>query len=92
MKEERVGYDNQLAAIERSLKGKEHDYEELLLLAHDATHAKELAEAELKKYDHKKAAVRELRKTYLEEKRKAIEAREEVLFSCNTGNITYRET
>lgn len=49
------------------------------MLAHDATHAKELAEAELKKYDHKKAAVRELRKTYLEEKRKAIEAREEVI-------------
>jgi len=43
LKEERVGYDNQLAAIERSLKGKEHDFEELLLLAHDATHAKELA-------------------------------------------------
>jgi hypothetical protein len=49
------------------------------LLAHDATHAKELAEAELKKYDHKKAAVRELRKTYLEEKKKAIETREEVI-------------
>ena len=32
LKEERVGYDNQLAAIERSLKGKEHDFEELLLL------------------------------------------------------------
>ena len=38
--QERVGYDNQLVAIERSLKGKEHDFEELLLLAHDATHAK----------------------------------------------------
>jgi len=25
------------------LKGKERDFEELLLLAHDATHAKELA-------------------------------------------------
>ena len=35
-----MGYDNQLVAIERSLKGKEHDFEELLLLAHDATHAK----------------------------------------------------
>lgn len=51
-----MGYDNQLAAIERSLKGKEHDFEELLLLAHDATHAKELAGAELKKYEHKKVA------------------------------------
>ncbi len=61
------------------MKGKERDFEELLLLAHDATHAKELAEAELKKYEHKKASVRELRNTYLDEKRKAIEGREEVM-------------
>jgi hypothetical protein len=53
LKEERVGYDNQLAAIERSLKGKEHDFEELLLLKHDANHAKELAQAELRKYEQK---------------------------------------
>ena len=79
LKEERVGYDNQLGAIERSLKGKEHDFEELLLLAHDATHAKELAQAELKKYEHKKEAVKELRKTYLEEKERAIKAREDVM-------------
>ena len=45
LKEERVGYDSQLAAIEESLKGREHDFEELLLLAHDATHAKEAAYA-----------------------------------------------
>ena len=68
-----------MAAIERSLKGKEHDFEELLLLAHDATHAKELAQAELKKYQHKKDAVRELRRTYLEEKEKAIKARDTVI-------------
>lgn len=66
-------------AIERSLKGKEHDYEELLLLAHDATHAKELSQAELKKYEHKKEAVKELRKAYLEEKRRGIESREDIL-------------
>jgi hypothetical protein len=35
-----MGYDNQVTAIERSLKGKESDFEELLLLAHDALHAK----------------------------------------------------
>ncbi len=50
-----------------------------MLLAHDATHAKELAQAELKKYEHKKLAVRELRATYLAEKRKAIESREEII-------------
>lgn len=51
LKDERVGYDNQLAAIEQSLKGKEHDFEELLLLSHDANHAKELAEADLRKFE-----------------------------------------
>merc|ERR1712216_401608 len=70
LKEERIGYDNQLAAIERSLKGKEHDYVELLLLSHDAIHAKELAQSELKKYEHKKKAVRKLRQKYIDEKKR----------------------
>ena len=39
LQDERVGYDNQLAAIEKNLRGKEHDYEELLLLEHDAKYA-----------------------------------------------------
>ena len=29
LKDERVGYENQLAAIEQSLKGKQHDFDEL---------------------------------------------------------------
>lgn len=66
LKEERVGYDNQLAAIERSLKGKEHDFEELLLLAHDATHAKEVAYNEYRKYDQKRLSIQELRAKYLD--------------------------
>ena len=37
--EERIGFDNQLAAIERTLSAKQHDYEELLLLSGDANHA-----------------------------------------------------
>ena len=69
LKEERVGYDNQLTAIERSLKGKEHDFEELLLLAHDAAHAREISQAELKKFEHKKTAVRDLREKFLVEKK-----------------------
>jgi hypothetical protein len=42
LKEERVGFDNQLAAIERTLKAKEKDLEELVLMSHDAQHAKEV--------------------------------------------------
>lgn len=33
LNEERVGFDNQLAAIERTLSAKQRDFEELLLLA-----------------------------------------------------------
>ena len=43
LREERIGFDNQLAAIERTLKAKEHDLEELVLMSHDANHAKEIA-------------------------------------------------
>eukprot|EP00913_Durusdinium_trenchii_P030940 g28978.t1 len=51
LKEERMGFDNQLAGIERTLKAKERDYEELLLLSHDAYHAKEMAQAELHRFE-----------------------------------------
>jgi hypothetical protein len=51
LKEERIGYDNQLAAIEHSLKGKDQDLEELISLSHDAAFAKEQAESDLKKYE-----------------------------------------
>lgn len=33
LREERIGYDNQLTSIEYSLKGKESDYQELLILS-----------------------------------------------------------
>ena len=33
------------------LQAKEHDYEELLLLSHDANHAKDMAQAELHRFE-----------------------------------------
>jgi len=91
LKEERIGYDNQLAAIERSLKGKEHDYVELLLLSHDAKHAKELALSELKKYKHKKEAVRKLREKYIEEKRKQLMNKHELIDKQEKQNKPHDE-
>jgi hypothetical protein len=32
LREERIGYDNQLSAIEQSLKGKDNDFSELVVL------------------------------------------------------------
>ena len=41
--EERLGFDNQLQAIEKTLKAKEADYIELQNLCHDAKFLKESA-------------------------------------------------
>jgi len=47
LKEERIGFDNQLAGIEKTLQAKEHDFQELVLLCGDATHAKDSVIQEL---------------------------------------------
>jgi len=47
LREERIGFDSQLAALERSMGAKQRDYEELLLLSGDASHARDVAKAEL---------------------------------------------
>ncbi|CAG9330296.1 unnamed protein product [Blepharisma stoltei] len=78
LKEERVAYDNQLAAIERSLKGKEHDFEELLLLSHDADHAKETSEAELCRFEAQITVERMTREKNVEEKKDEVTQRIEM--------------
>jgi len=49
LKDERVGFDSQLAALERTLGAKQKDYDELLLLSGDANHAREVAQQELER-------------------------------------------
>lgn len=77
LKQERVAYDNQLAAVERSLRGKENDFEELLLLSHDANHAKETAEAELCKVEAQVMVERITRSKNVEEKKDEVHRRVE---------------
>jgi len=43
LKEERISFDNQLTALERTLQSKQREYEELILLSGDASHAREMA-------------------------------------------------
>mmetsp|Transcript_96821 Transcript_96821/g.172273 ORF Transcript_96821/g.172273 Transcript_96821/m.172273 type:complete len:528 (-) Transcript_96821:107-1690(-) len=75
LKEERIGFDNQLAAIERTLKAKERDYEELLLLSHDAYHAKEMAQAELHRFEQGVMEERNQRDKEVQEKKMLVEQR-----------------
>jgi len=52
LKEERVNFDSTLEDIENSLKGKEHNLEQLLAMNSDAVQAREQAEIELRKYHY----------------------------------------
>merc|ERR1719265_3097242 len=78
LKEERVGFDNQLAAIEKTLKANEHDYEELLLLSHDAYHAKEMAQAELHRFEQGVMEERNQRDKEVQEKKALVQQRVEM--------------
>lgn len=69
LQEERVGFDNQLAAIERTVASKNRDYAELLLLSGDSNHARETALMELEKVrgiyeDARKKREKELREQH----------------------------
>jgi len=78
LQEERIGFDNQLAAIERTLKAKERDYEELLLLSHDAYHAKEMAQAELHRFEQGVMEERNQRDKEVQEKKLLVQQRVEM--------------
>merc|ERR1719265_1484374 len=76
--EERATFDNQLSAIDRTLKAKEHDYEELLLLSHDAYHAKEMAQAELHRFEQGVMEERNQRDKEVQEKKVLVQQRVEM--------------
>jgi len=78
LKEERIGFDNHLASIERTLKAKERDYEELLLLSHDAYHAKEMAQAELHRFEQGVMEERNQRDKEVQEKKLLVQQRVEM--------------
>merc|ERR550537_1417001 len=78
LRDERVGFDTQLAGIEKTLKAKEHDYEELLLLSHDAYHAKEMAQAELHRFEQGVMEERNQRDKEVQEKKVLVQQRVEM--------------
>ena len=59
LKEERAGYDNQIAAIQKSLKAKGHDLNEFKLLLQDSKQARNYSELLLKNTQLSKEAFEE---------------------------------
>lgn len=76
--EERVGFDNQLSAIERTLAAKQHDYEELQLLSGDAAHAREMALQAAQKMHQKYKEDYEVRQKDLQERQLLLQQKEAV--------------
>ena len=79
LKEERVGFDNQLAAIERTLGAKQRDYDELLLLSGDANHARESALGELDRVRAGYDEERRRREKELRERNQVVQIRRQML-------------
>jgi len=75
LKEERVGFDNQLQALERTLQAKQRDYEELLFLSGDANHAREVSQQELQKVKSAYEEERLRRETELRERHQVVQLR-----------------
>lgn len=75
LREERVGFDTQLTAIEKSLRAKKADLDELRQLAQEANHAKDVALAELEKTKALALDEKEKRLKALREKRGMAAAR-----------------
>lgn len=61
LKEERIAYDQQLAGMEKAIKAKNADFDELLMLSHDANHARELADQDLRGYENQINTMRQSR-------------------------------
>jgi len=78
LKEERIGFANQLEARELTLAAKEGDYEELLLMSHDANQSKELAKQELSKFEALVSEERKLREKELAERRALVQKKQEI--------------
>ena len=79
LKEERIGFDNQLQAIERTLSTKQRDYEELMLLSGDANHAREVALNELDRVRVGYQEERRLREKELRESHQMVQVRRQML-------------
>jgi coiled-coil domain-containing protein 151 len=79
LKEERIGFDNQLQAIERTLGTKQRDFEELLLLSGDANHAREVALNELDRVRGGYQEERKVRERELRESHQMVQVRRQML-------------
>lgn len=91
LKEERLSFNNQLTALERTLHAKQRDYDELQLLSNDANHAKESAQHDLQQarnaYEDKKSK----RASEMRERQQVVRIRKQMLEKQEKRDTNKRE-
>ncbi|KAJ1547419.1 hypothetical protein HK096_003030 [Nowakowskiella sp. JEL0078] len=78
LQEERLSFDNQLASFEKSLKAKRQDALELEMMSRDANHAKEVAKAELMRFEQQINEERKQREKDVQFKKEMVKQKMEI--------------
>jgi len=79
LKSERIEFDNQLTALERTLESKYRDFEELTLLCGDASHARDVAQHTLNKAKWSFEENKQRRSREIRERQQHIKVRKQII-------------
>lgn len=79
LKAERIEFDNQLTALERTLESKHRDFEELTLLCGDASHARDVAQHTLHKAKWSFEENKQRRSREIRERQQHIKVRKQII-------------
>ncbi|KAI8911720.1 hypothetical protein EDD86DRAFT_245982 [Gorgonomyces haynaldii] len=86
LQEERLTFDNQLANFEKSLRAKKQDAAELELMSRDANHAKEVAKAELARFEQQINEERKQREKDLAQRKEMVKQKLEIVLQKDDQN------
>ncbi|KAJ3387725.1 hypothetical protein HDU84_000604 [Entophlyctis sp. JEL0112] len=78
LQDERLTFDNQLATFEKTLKAKKQDAVELEMMSRDANHAKEVAKAELARFEQQINEERKQRERDLQMRKELVKQKMEI--------------
>ncbi|KAI8927052.1 hypothetical protein BC831DRAFT_504122 [Entophlyctis helioformis] len=78
LQDERLSFDNQLANFEKTLKAKKQDAAELEMMSRDANHAKEVAKAELGRFEQQINEERKQREKDLQMRKELVKHKLEI--------------
>ena len=92
LKLERLSFPANVKALDQVLTTKEHDYEQLLLMSHDANHSKEVARQELAKFESLVSEERKMREKELQERRQVLQKKQNLATELELSERDRRQT